>query len=111
MLDSSRSVSFGALLRELRLAAGLTQEALAERAGLGTRSIQQLEAGVGRPRRHTIASLARALALSDEERAGFEAAANGPPRQRTGMAAPAPAPPGWEPLASSVRCSRCTAAN
>ncbi len=37
---------FGALLRQHRLAAGLMQEALAERAGLGVRSIQGLERGV-----------------------------------------------------------------
>ena len=67
---------FGARLREHRLAAGLTQEALAERAGLGVRTIQALEAGRSRPRRETVRRLARALELSEE--------------QRTRLAVPAP---------------------
>jgi DNA-binding XRE family transcriptional regulator len=37
------TVPFGAALREYRLAAGLTQEALAERAGVSPRTIQALE--------------------------------------------------------------------
>ena len=41
---------FGGLLREQRIAAGLTQEALARRAGLGVRTVQGLERGEGRPR-------------------------------------------------------------
>src|ERR687885_215106 len=45
--------TFGALLRRHRLAAGLTQEQLAERAGLGARSVQDLERGVARPLRRT----------------------------------------------------------
>ncbi len=36
---------FGDLLRRLRLAAGLSQEALAERAGLSARGISDLERG------------------------------------------------------------------
>ncbi len=41
--------SFGVLLKEYRLAAGLTQEALAERAGLSARNIQNLERGENHP--------------------------------------------------------------
>jgi helix-turn-helix protein len=41
MPSASEPTAFGPLLRRLRIAAELTQEALAERAGLGTRSIQQ----------------------------------------------------------------------
>jgi DNA-binding XRE family transcriptional regulator len=37
--------SFGALLRHARLAAGLTQEALAERAGISADAISTLERG------------------------------------------------------------------
>ena len=44
-------LSFGAVLRHRRLVAGLTQEALAERSGLGLRSIQGLERGETQPRR------------------------------------------------------------
>jgi hypothetical protein len=42
---------FSALLRAARLAAGLTQGALATRAGLSVRGIQDLERGVVAPRR------------------------------------------------------------
>jgi len=38
--------TFGQLLRDLRLQAGLTQEGLAERAGLSVRASQGLERGV-----------------------------------------------------------------
>src|SRR4029450_2599124 len=58
-----QSASFGALLRGHRIAAGLTQEQLAERAGLSRRGIADLERGVRRaPYRHTVARRADALA-------------------------------------------------
>lgn len=40
--------AFGSLLKRLRVAAGLTQEALAGRAGLSVRTISDLERGVNR---------------------------------------------------------------
>ena len=43
MLDAAESHTFGSLLRRHRLAAGLTQAALAERAGIAERTIQDLE--------------------------------------------------------------------
>jgi len=43
------SATFGDLLRQHRLEAGLTQEALAERAGLSVHGIQKLERDVTRP--------------------------------------------------------------
>jgi tetratricopeptide (TPR) repeat protein len=55
---------FGALLRRYRAAAGLTQEALAERAGISWRAISNLERGLSRaPQRGTAARLAEALSL------------------------------------------------
>ena len=42
-VDTTRAASFGDLLRRDRLTAGLTQEALAERAGLSVRAISDLE--------------------------------------------------------------------
>jgi tetratricopeptide (TPR) repeat protein/transcriptional regulator with XRE-family HTH domain len=66
---------FGEVLRRHRVAAGLTQEGLAERAHLSTRTISALEQGVNEaPRADTVALLADALALSAGERAVFEAA-------------------------------------
>lgn len=68
--------SFGALLRRLRLAAGLTQESLAERAGVSAKAIQGLERDPNRlPRLDTVAMLADALGLGPTERAGFLATA------------------------------------
>jgi DNA-binding XRE family transcriptional regulator len=70
------SSAFGALLRRHRLAAGLSQEALAERATLSTDGISALERGHRRtPQRQTIALLVGALALNVEQRRGLEAAA------------------------------------
>jgi transcriptional regulator with XRE-family HTH domain len=56
------------LLRQHRLAAGFTQQQLAERAGISTRSIGYLESGTGHiPRVDTLRLLAEALALSADE--------------------------------------------
>lgn len=67
---------FGQVLRQLRLAAGLTHEALAERASLGARTISDLERGVSRaPRMDTLALLVAALGATAEQRVRLEAAA------------------------------------
>jgi predicted ATPase/transcriptional regulator with XRE-family HTH domain len=64
------------LLRNYRLAAGLSQEALAERARMSTHGVGALERGYRRtPQRETLALLASALALNDEQRRSFEVAA------------------------------------
>ena len=58
------SRSFGYLLRHYRLASGLTQDELAERAGMSPVGIGALERGVRRrPQRATIDCLAQALNL------------------------------------------------
>ena len=67
---------FGTALKRYRLAAGLTQEELAERARLSVRGITDLERGVRRaPRKDTVQLLADALALGTAERLTFESAA------------------------------------
>ena len=66
-MATTSSTTFGALLRQHRLTAGLTQEALAERAGISTRGVQDLERGVRRaPRAETVRLLAEALGLDAE---------------------------------------------
>ncbi|MFB0619598.1 tetratricopeptide repeat protein [Streptomyces sp. AGS-58] len=60
---------FGSTLRELRLAASLTIEGLAEASGLSVRGIGDLERGRrAAPQRRTITALAAGLRLSDAER-------------------------------------------
>jgi transcriptional regulator with XRE-family HTH domain len=90
----------GPLLRRLRLRAGLSQEALAERAGLSQAAIGALEQGLRRrPRPHTVSALAAALGLPPTERDALLAAAEHEGGPITpGVAAPAtprslPAPP------------------
>ena len=62
--------AFGELLRQHRLAAGLTQEELAERARISVRAISDLERGVRRaPHKDTLRLLAEALNLSEDDRA------------------------------------------
>ncbi|TDB75654.1 helix-turn-helix domain-containing protein [Micromonospora sp. KC723] len=62
----------GELLRGHRLAAGLTQADLAERAGLGVRTVRDLERGrASRPQRSTVELLADALGLAGEARVAF----------------------------------------
>jgi eukaryotic-like serine/threonine-protein kinase len=70
------TTGFGQLLQQYRVAAGLTQELLAELAGLSTRGISDLERGVNtRPRSYTLQQLARALSLSPDDRERLEDAA------------------------------------
>jgi predicted ATPase/DNA-binding XRE family transcriptional regulator len=70
------AMSFGALLRRLRVLAGLTQEQLADRAGLSARAVGDLERdGARRPRLDTAALLAEALGLEEGARRAFLSAA------------------------------------
>jgi predicted ATPase len=78
MPDSGGTTAFGALLRQQRLIAGLTQATLAERAGLAARTVQDLELGIARPRRETVRRLVDALRLPPEIRARFEAVTPAP---------------------------------
>ncbi len=66
-------LSFARLLLHYRLAAGLTQEKLAERGGLTVGAIQLLEAGKRKaPRLDTVEMLAGALNLTEDQRAEFQ---------------------------------------
>src|SRR5438067_11512659 len=89
-MAAHQPLAFGDLLRRYREAAGLTQEALAERARLSARAISDLERGVKHtPRHDTVALLAGVLQLSTQERTTFTAAArrlsdSSPARSRAG---------------------------
>jgi tetratricopeptide (TPR) repeat protein/DNA-binding XRE family transcriptional regulator len=68
---------FAEQLRRYRRDRGLTQEELAEQAGLSARGIRALEQGErSSPHRDTVMLLADALGLAPEERAAFEEAAS-----------------------------------
>lgn len=69
------SPSFGAMLKRYRRAAGLTQEALAERAGYSVGHISKLESSVRQPVPATVELLADALELEPAERSAFGRAA------------------------------------
>ncbi|HEX5415352.1 MAG TPA: helix-turn-helix transcriptional regulator [Chloroflexota bacterium] len=88
MERSSSDREFGWLLRTHRMARGLTQETLAERAEVGVRTIQGLERGDSVPQRATLLRLSQALALSPPEHARFEAAAPPAPRGRGTLPSP-----------------------
>ena len=71
-------LNFAGLLRQLRAEAGLTQEELAEMAGLSPRSVSDLERGVNRTaRKDTAVLLAGALRLPGPVAELFAAAARG----------------------------------
>ena len=71
-MGASGASTFGERLRDHRRAAELTQEELAERAGLSRRTISDLERGLYlRPHLDTVRLLARALALESNDEAVF----------------------------------------
>src|SRR3954451_11070046 len=90
--------SFGELLPRYRLASSLTQEELAERAGLSARGISDLERGArGIPRKDTLQMLLKALDLSPVDQAALMSAAQRtplqpPPREATEPPAGLPVP-------------------
>ncbi len=74
------ALTFGSALREHRMAHGLTQEALAERALLSPTAIAALERGRNRaPRMSTLHQLAKALELEPEEMADLARTLNATP--------------------------------
>jgi transcriptional regulator with XRE-family HTH domain len=93
---------FGSHLRALRETAGLTQEELAERAGVTSYAISALERGRRqRPYPHTVRSLADALGASDEQRARLLASV---PRRGVLPAPVARRPPFRRSAAVGRRC-------
>jgi predicted ATPase/DNA-binding XRE family transcriptional regulator len=75
------SLDFASLLRRYRRRSGLTQEELAERAGLSAASVSLLERGITlAPQRATVSMLSDALALAPDEAMAFLAQARRPQR-------------------------------
>jgi len=72
--SAGEQASFGVLLKRYRMAAALSQEALAERAGLSARAISAYECGLRQaPYRDTLRQLIQALGLSTQETATLAA--------------------------------------
>jgi len=105
--------TFGELLRHYRVTADLSQEALAEAAGLSPRAISALERGERlAPQQETTRQLADALGLTAEERAVFDGSIT---RRRRPRAVPEAAgasllPPLPVPLTSLIGREREAAA-
>ena len=97
--SAAQATSFGVLLRRYRLAAGLSQESLAERAQLSARAISSYERGIRQaPYRENLRQLVEALGLSDAERLAFEATV----RRRRGPRAASAAAVQWTNLAAPM---------
>lgn len=78
-MTSGDESSLALLMRRHRNAIGLTQEELAERAGISARAVSDIERGMRRLiYRDTARRLSKALGLGLEESGAFEAAARGP---------------------------------
>jgi tetratricopeptide (TPR) repeat protein/transcriptional regulator with XRE-family HTH domain len=83
---------FAGVLREQRVGAGLTQQDLADAAGLSLRTVSDLERGLSAtPQRETVRQLGDALHLIGGERTRFETAARGRPLEIVSQAAAAAA--------------------
>ena len=75
VVEQGGQETFGAVLRRLRNARGLTQAALAERVGLHPRTISDMERFINKhPQRRSLEQIEQSLGLSDEELAELEAA-------------------------------------
>ena len=89
--ESPGPATFASALRRHRHLAGLSQEELAERAGLSARGLSDLERGLRTsPRAETVRMLADALGLGAADRASLIAASR---PQSSVQSAPAPAAP------------------
>jgi tetratricopeptide (TPR) repeat protein/transcriptional regulator with XRE-family HTH domain len=78
IMEQQPALGFAGLLRRLRGEAKLTQEELAQAAGISARSVSDLERGINRTaRKDTALLLADALNLAEPARAVFIAAARG----------------------------------
>ncbi|HEY2593104.1 MAG TPA: LuxR C-terminal-related transcriptional regulator [Chloroflexota bacterium] len=85
-MQSASSPTFGKLLRRYRLEAGLSQEQLAQRAGLSARGISDLERELRRvPRRATVDQLGEALGLDHAQLERLVSVASPARRRSTGM--------------------------
>ena len=111
-VEHAKQPSFATLLKRYRGARRLTQELLAERAGLSREAVSALERGERQyPRADTLNLLVRALGLSDSEHAELWKAARPPVRPRADIsdssaASARPIPPHYASSTNSAAGSR-----
>ncbi|WP_370948431.1 NB-ARC domain-containing protein [Amycolatopsis sp. cg5] len=87
-ISDGASATFGELLKGYRVRAGVTQQELAEQAGISVRAISDMERGtVKSPQRGTIELLAPPLALAEDELTSLQKSAK---RARAPMTVAAP---------------------
>ncbi len=97
-MATGQTPTFGELLKRYRMAAGLSQQQLAELASLSTRAVSALEQGTRQaPQRETVRLLATALSLTEQERTAFAASVSRrrklPPSSTINLASNLPAQP------------------
>src|SRR5687768_4370067 len=92
--DGGGAVVFGELVRKYRRCLGLTQEDLAARTGVHSRTIAKIEVGqILAPRQSTIRLFADAFSLTGPDRdAFFQAAARAPARPALSQPVPSQLP-------------------
>ncbi|HEV2371139.1 MAG TPA: tetratricopeptide repeat protein [Streptosporangiaceae bacterium] len=97
-MDGRHGRGFGAMLRAVRVDRGLTQEDLAEAAGLSVRAVGELERGRAVPHRDTVGRLSAALQLDEESQRRLTALARiGWASQRRAGAPPTEPTPAIQP--------------
>src|ERR1700733_10566985 len=91
-VQQQESLNFGALLKRMRVSAGLSQEQLAERARISVQAVGAYERGARRaPHRDTLALLVEALSLRGVAYDELAAAAEQARRRRRGAELKRPA--------------------
>jgi tetratricopeptide (TPR) repeat protein/transcriptional regulator with XRE-family HTH domain len=111
VMADQQALSFAGLLRQLRAEARLTQEELAAAAGVGTRSVSDLERGIhATAQKDTAGLLAGALGLAGPVRTLFVAAARGKAPAAEVLAARQAETPGAFEAAATRALPRDTAA-
>jgi transcriptional regulator with XRE-family HTH domain len=88
-MDTGGDLRFARRLKELREQAGLTQQQLAEKAGMHKLTVAKLEQGIREPSWATVQALADALGVNTDAFRQEPAAAPEPQRGRPRKAPPA----------------------